>query len=530
MTDPVTTNYGLTLPTQGGDSDVWGTLQNNGIFTPIDNILGANTTVSITSADVTLTTTQFQNALFIVNGTLTANQALILPFANNGTSMSTTTCVGGKFIVKNNGTGAFNLTVMTATTGTGVTVPQGGQAELYSDGVNVDYVNRGVPGYALASNGNPNGALAGTSGSVNTNPSLAVDYTTNNFWICTQSGTAIGTTVGTAVWQQPNFTILRGFDTAINLSFTTAVSNNSLTVTAVAANTGTTPTAANPIIFPFRDTTLANGDPVTVNATGSLSIQIYSGASLGATNGVPFRFWIVGLNNAGSPVLGLINCSNGTNIFAPNEAALVSSTGMSAGATAATVFYSPNGISLTSVPFRYLGFLSYESGLVTAGTYNNPPTNVQLFGPGIKKPADVVHSKAALQTTRQVSTSGAVTLLNTNVQITPTSAVNQFLVQSNGGFVVNSGGAAVGGVFQLARNATTNLFGSTSPFYLLNNSGSVASCVGVDLPGTTSAITYYMTVIESAGVGNNLFWNNNNTDGNLGAASQSIIIVQEIMG
>ena len=88
----------------------------------------------------------------------------------------------------------------------------------------------------------------------------------------------------------------------------------------------------------------------------------------------------------------------------------IASTAVSSGATSADVFYTPNGTTVSSKAFRITGYLEYLSGLAvehhktgemvwlplsdaagdlfsraTAGTYGSAPTNLQLFGPGIKK-------------------------------------------------------------------------------------------------------------------------------------------------
>src|ERR1035437_888483 len=194
MTDPVTNNLSLIQPTVGADLNLWGGVLNNGVIAAIDATFGANLAVSITVADVTLTAAQFQNAIFVVSGALTGARNLILPLFPN----SATVAVGGRFVVVNNTTAAYSLTVKTAASGsTGVVVPQGFTALLYSDGTNIGYGNSGLPSYAAASNGNPNTQLAGTAGSVNTNASLAFDYTNNLLYICVTTGNAAG-----AVWAQ----------------------------------------------------------------------------------------------------------------------------------------------------------------------------------------------------------------------------------------------------------------------------------------------------------------------------------------
>ena len=47
--------------------------------------------------------------------------------------------------------------------------------------------------------------------------------------------------------------------------------------------------------------------------TSALTISTFAmGASLGSTNSVPLRFWMVAFDNASTVVLGLINCSTPT--------------------------------------------------------------------------------------------------------------------------------------------------------------------------------------------------------------------------
>ena len=505
MPDAYTNNYNLLLQVQGGDSGVWGTGLNQGDFVVLDNILGATYSTSITSADVTLTTTQFQNAVFSVAGALTGNHNLILPYQTG----TTTVAVGGKFVVVNNGTGAFNLSVKTAaanaTSGVAV-VPQGFAAHLYSDGVNVGFATNGAPGYAAASNGNPNGQLAGTAGSVNTNASIAYDYTNNVFYLCTASGTS-----GSATWAQPGVSVTRGFDTPANLSFTTALNANILTVTAVAANTATTPTLTNPIVFAFGDATLGNGDPVTVNATTALSIATFTtGATLGAPSATPFRFWICAFNNGGAVVLSLINCSTATAIFPLNEATLQSATGISSGATSAGTFYCPNGVTISSKAFRIVGFVEYASGLVTAGTYNDPPTSVRLFGAGIKKPGEIVQIVPGVATTGGTAGTGGFVAFGLSQSLSPTSAVN--LVRVSGNAVYGAGGASAGAILQkFSRGTGPTFVGPVVPGNIPTLSNLTIPISFYDAPGTTAAVSYPLYFEANSGVVSNGVANSSST-------------------
>lgn len=207
MADPVSDNYSLALQVTGSNPGTWGTVLNNGDLSPIDSILGANLPVSISVSDVNLSVSQFQNAIFVLSGVLTGNRSLIVPLSPN----SATLACGGRFVVVNNTTGNFNVTVKTAAVGsTGVIIPRGFSAMVYSDKTNVGYATTGLPAFAAAVNGNPNTQLAGTAGSVNTNASLAFDYTNGILYVCTTTGNAAG-----AVWTSQASVNLYAVDTGV---------------------------------------------------------------------------------------------------------------------------------------------------------------------------------------------------------------------------------------------------------------------------------------------------------------------------
>lgn len=194
-----TNNYGFPIINTGDEVGLWGADLNNGTFTPLDAILGGFLPVSISAVDISLSNPNFQNAGFILTGALTGNRNLITPLSPN--TLTPTIAAGGKFVVVNNTSGAFSITVKTAASGsTGVVVPQGFAVELFADpnSGNVFYAENGLPGFAQASAGNPNGLLGGTAASVNTNASLAYDYVNGILYVCTLGGAA-----GTAVWTNP---------------------------------------------------------------------------------------------------------------------------------------------------------------------------------------------------------------------------------------------------------------------------------------------------------------------------------------
>lgn len=80
--------------------------------------------ITVTTADVTVTQLQSAYPVLIISGALTAARSLIMP------------AIVGEWIVQNNTTGAFNLTVKTAS-GTGVVATQSQSTFLYGDGTNI---------------------------------------------------------------------------------------------------------------------------------------------------------------------------------------------------------------------------------------------------------------------------------------------------------------------------------------------------------------------------------------------------------
>ena len=109
--------------------------------------------------NVTLTAVEAGNGILVFTGALTASISVIVPTAPTR-----------PWVVFNNTTGAFTLTVKTAS-GTGVLVPQGKREIVYCDGTNVasaftDFVNvalEGVPTAPTAATGTNTTQLATTA-------------------------------------------------------------------------------------------------------------------------------------------------------------------------------------------------------------------------------------------------------------------------------------------------------------------------------------------------------------------------------
>jgi hypothetical protein len=219
----------------------------------------------------------------------------------------------------------------------------------------------------------------------------------------------------------------------VNLSLACSVAGNALTI-ALKGRNGSDPSASNPVFVPFRNSAAATGDYTWIEITSATSLVISSGSTMGAASGTPFRLWIVGFNDGGTFRLGAINCLTGTSIFPLAGWGVGSSTaeGGAGAADSAHIIYT--GTAVASKAYTVLGYVSYEGGLVTAGTWDAAPTRSQIFGPGVPLPGHVI--TVARSSTGAVAT-GATTIpsddtipQNTEgdqyltVNISPTSAAN----------------------------------------------------------------------------------------------------------
>lgn len=119
---------GAYLPVVAGDPGVWGGYLNTNTFPVLDSNLGGIVTKSLTSANVTLTTAEAQNAILYLIGTITANITI------------TTPCQGFT-LVNNATTGAFTVTVQyTGGTGAKAVVPQGVLSLIAIDATNGAFI------------------------------------------------------------------------------------------------------------------------------------------------------------------------------------------------------------------------------------------------------------------------------------------------------------------------------------------------------------------------------------------------------
>jgi hypothetical protein len=278
----------------------------------------------------------------------------------------------------------------------------------------------------------------------------------------------------------------------LNGTLVASVAGNALTI-AVKTLAGADPSPADPVFFLFRD---ASAGYAVIEQTAALSITVPSGATLGTFNGQANRIWVAVFNNGGTPVVGVYNSLNGTNVLCWDETSPANGTGITGSSTASQVWYTAS--TLSSKNFRIVGHV--ESTQATAGTWATSPSKVQLFGPGVKRPGDTVQEVSNLVGGTATTTSASyVALTGQNVTISVQSAANVVRVEA---MVSQTIPGAVNQTFspfmRLSRGtvANTNLVGGEATIQeVASGSGGVqmnltVPLLGYDAPNTTGSITY----------------------------------------
>ena len=207
-----------------------------------------------------------------------------------------------------------------------------------------------------------------------------------------------------------------------------------------AANTGAMTFTLNPTVLDFRASPITSGTVNSRSVAAAISVVVPSGATLGAITTVQARIAVVAIDNAGTVELAVINLSGGVNL---DESALISTVAVTAGATAANVFYSTTLRS--NVTFRVVG---YVDAVNTAGAWASP---VQIQGAGGE--ALAMASLGYGQTWQSVtrnngttyynSTGKPIVLVLTSVSNTAANSYPTITVTQNGVSVIAGAGSAV---------------------------------------------------------------------------------------
>jgi len=166
---------------------------------------------------------------------------------------------------------------------------------------------------------------------------------------------------------------------------------------------GEDPSATDPVQLIFRNVTAGTGNYVVRSVTAALSIVIPSTATMGfASGGEASRIWLTAFDDGGTVRLGVINCRSGVSIYPLGGFGVASSTAVGTGSDSAHVFYTDSAV--TSKAYVTLGYLTWETGLVTAGTWAASPTRIQLAGYGVPLPGERVQRMKTQSTTWDTGT------------------------------------------------------------------------------------------------------------------------------
>lgn len=128
----------LATPTTGTESGTWGDLVNNGLTSYLDIAIAGQLAITITTTDVTLTNTSGTNAATGITSTTAQYAILNITGAKTAARNLNLPASSRQYLINNNGTGGFLLTVRGATPTTGVKLIDGEKAVVAWNGT--DYV------------------------------------------------------------------------------------------------------------------------------------------------------------------------------------------------------------------------------------------------------------------------------------------------------------------------------------------------------------------------------------------------------
>lgn len=231
MPSTYSTSLRLELIGSGEQSGTWGNTTNNNLGTLLEQSIVGVVDIAVSTTDVTLTnyngvSDQSRQAVLNVTGTTSAIRNIIAPLVRK------------TYIIKNGTTGGFGI-VIKPTSGTGVTIPNGGTSTVYCNGTNFLLVTGSIPNANQALNNfNFTGAAASTAAGG------LVEYAQMNTAILNAQNDTAGTfqkqvfTAFTTSGTSSAFTLpISSLTTAPMAKFTgsIAITTGTLTVTAVAS-------------------------------------------------------------------------------------------------------------------------------------------------------------------------------------------------------------------------------------------------------------------------------------------------------
>lgn len=280
-----------------------------------------------------------------------------------------------------------------------------------------------------------------------------------------------------------------------------SVAGNALTI-ALKTTSGTDATALDPINIAV---TTSAGLSTVVATTAAKSVVVSSGSTLGTSNNVPFRFWVLLLANG---EMAVVNCKMSSGVFAlsPHYALpTITAEGGAGAADSSGTVYATTGT--TNQDFAVLGWVEYSSGLATAGTYGSAPSLVRVWKPSMPLPNDVVQTRYLFESTGSSTTSTSLTdVTNATLSITPTSAANAVLLTSSQSHQITAGGSGVNSTMNVVlTDGSNSALGGTRTIGIASGGGTNTATNGpsahnlLHYPQTASSFTYKLRHQSSVG-------------------------------
>ena len=232
-----TTNLSMNEPSYNQTSPTWDQPLNNNT-TILDAAFGNTTSIALTNANVTLTSTQLQVMQVKFTGAISANIIVTVP------------AIGGRWTFTNSTTGAYTVTIASAGAGTSVVAPQGYSILMFSDATNIVLADGGViSGGNLATLNVSGNSVLGATGTTTTNVGgqLSIVNSTSQLSVVTDNIAEITTVVASGATGTINYDI-----TTQSVLYYTVNSSSNFTLN-FRASSGTT-----------LNTALAVGQAVTV--------------------------------------------------------------------------------------------------------------------------------------------------------------------------------------------------------------------------------------------------------------------------
>jgi hypothetical protein len=301
-----------------------------------------------------------------------------------------------------------------------------------------------------------------------------------------------------------------------NIALSASASAGALTIS-LTGRDGAALSAGNPasVSIPKSSTDLW---PISMPITSPQTLTVPSGALMGAVANIPFRLWIVAFRSAGPALtLGVINPLNAVGSGFPYDrnfdiyplramgAADIADT-LNTSSDAAATFYYSGAFTLTRYGYAVLGYVEYQTGLATPGTWV-APSAVITWAPGMPLPGEVVKTYG----TRSTASATGATPLPVDDTIPQKTEGNNYLSASNAtaaadvtGTLVNSSRCNILSARVTAQLASSNTDNAIAGALFLNADADAVAAGTASRPATANArctltLEYYGPNLDSGG-------------------------------